>query len=341
MNSPRHDFLAGWIATSGASHTAFQNPAAGISAAASGTIVTPLDHLGLIRISGEDARDFLHKLGSNDVLSLPADQARYNSLNSPKGRVLASFLFWQADTEILLALSADLASAIARKLSMYVLRAKVKVTEANDRVLLGLSGSQAAAILSSLAGTIPGQMGVTTANGARIVHLDGERYLIESDATTAESLWNQLCAAGATPAHSAAWRWLDIQVGIPLVTARTQDEFVAQMINFELIGGVNFKKGCYPGQEIVARTQYLGKLKKRMFRAHVASDSAPAVGDDIYSPEFGEQSCGKLVAVEPSPAGGFDLLAVMQISAFESGTVRLGSASGIQLELGSLPYAID
>lgn len=340
MNSPRQAFLADWIAKDGPDQPAFSSPEQGIRAASNDTIITPLDHLGLIRISGEDAKDFLHKLGSNDVLGMSPDRALHNSLNSPKGRVLASFVVWQAESELMLMLSADLLSPIARKLSMYVLRAKAKVSEASDRVLIGLAGPEAARMLEPLGLYRPEAMSVCAQDETRVLHLDGNRFVIEAPAERAGHLGAELVASGATPAHTAAWRWLDIQAGLPLITATLQDEFVAQMINFELIGGVNFKKGCYPGQEIVARTQYLGKLKKRMFRAH-ASHTSVQIGMDIFAPEFGEQSCGKVVAAEPGPDGGTDLLAVMQISAFEAGIAHLGASDGPLLELGTLPYTID
>lgn len=309
--------------------------------AATGTVLVPLTHLGLISIGGEEAAEFLHKLGSNDVKTLAADRAQYNSLNSAKGRMLASFLVWRSGDDFRLALAADLQSTIARKLSMYVLRSKVKVTEVSDRVLLGLAGPQAATLLASIGLNAPAGTLSVSQGESLVTHLDGERYILETDAIKAESLWTALCANGAQPAGSSAWNWLDIQAGIPLVSLRTQDEFVAQMLNFELLGGVSFTKGCYPGQEIVARTQYLGKLKKRMFRGHTADESAVELGTNVYAPEFGEQSCGKVVAIEAAPQGGRDLLAVMQISAFEAGEVHLGTPAGPRLELASLPYSID
>jgi hypothetical protein len=154
-------------------------------------------------------------------------------------------------------------------------------------------------------------------------------------------MWQKLSSRGAKPAGTAAWRWLDIQAGVPQITAATQDEFVAQMLNFELIGGVNFQKGCYPGQEIVARTQYLGKLKKRMYLAHLNVADAPMSGNDLFAPEFADQSCGKLLSVAPAPQGGFDVLAVLQIAGFEGAQVRLGTPNGPQLEFGNLPYAVS
>jgi hypothetical protein len=125
------------------------------------------------------------------------------------------------------------------------------------------------------------------------------------------------------------------------VTLPTQEEFVAQMLNYELIGGVSFSKGCYPGQEIVARTQYLGKLKKRMYRVRLGEGTAPVPGQDLYAPDFPDQSAGKLVNVAPAAEGGFEALAVLQTSSAEAGEVHLGSPDGPRLEFLPLPYALS
>jgi len=211
--------------------------------------------------------------------------------------------------------------------------------------LLGLAGPKAASALVASGLSAPAEVLEVAQDSVgidcRVIHLDGERYILDCSVEAAMKLWSSLLDAGVQAAGTAAWRWLDIQAGLPLVTAQTQDEFVAQMLNFELLGGVNFQKGCYPGQEIVARTQYLGKLKKRMVRAHVADIAVAQTGTDVYAPEFGAQSCGKLVSVVESPVGGFDLLVVMQISAFEAGEVHLGAPDGPRLELGTLPYTVD
>ena len=342
MNSPWISFLQEQGATLNAEQCNFRNDRDEAALAQNATILVPLTHLGLIQAMGEDAANFLHNLGSNEVKKLPLDRAQHNSLNSPKGRMLASFVLWRSENAYLMALSADLQAAILKKLSMYVLRAKVKLSDAGqERVLLGVSGPQATSLLASAGLKAATEILGVEQGESRCIHLDGERYLIDCPAENAQALWTTLITSGAQAAGTAAWRWLDIQAGQPLITAQTQDEFVAQMLNFELLGGVNFTKGCYPGQEIVARTQYLGKLKKRMFRAHVTQAESIAVGADLYAPEFGSQSCGKLVSAVASPAGGFDLLAVMQISAFEAGEVHLGSPEGPRLTLGTLPYAID
>ncbi|MDP5239444.1 folate-binding protein [Uliginosibacterium sp. 31-16] len=345
MSTPWINFLQQHGASIDATQPAricFKSPREEAVLAASSTVVVPLTHLGLIHASGDEASSFLQNLGSNDIKKLAPDRAQHNSLNSPKGRMLASFIVWRSDGDYLLALSADLHANILKKLSMYVLRAKVKLRDGGDeRLLLGLAGTHALMALEAAGLSAPAETLGVIQGQTRVIHLDGERYILDCAADTAPQVWTALVDAGAQAAGTAAWRWLDIQAGLPLVTAQTQDEFVAQMLNFELLGGVNFQKGCYPGQEIVARTQYLGKLKKRMFRAHVADAGAAQVGTDLYAPEFGAQSCGKVVAAVESPEGGADLLAVMQISAHEAGEVHLNGVDGPRLVLSTLPYAVD
>jgi tRNA-modifying protein YgfZ len=135
------------------------------------------------------------------------------------------------------------------------------------------------------------------------------------------------------------WNLLDIRAGIAWITPATQEQFVAQMTNYELIGGVDFKKGCYPGQEIVARTQYLGKLKRRMYRIHV--DSALAAGDELFSADFDGQASGMIVNAAPAPNGGFEALAVIQIESAASQTMHVRTIDGPILKILDLPYAIS
>jgi len=313
-----------------------------VARAASGTVLVPLTHTALLRAEGEDAAVYLHNLMSNDIKKLPLHGAQLNSFNSAKGRMLASFTVWRDNTGYLLQLSADLAAAIHKKLGMFIMRSKVRLTDATpDYALIGLAGAGAATALDGAGLNLPPETMTVSQGNIQIVRVDNNRLVLVVPVAQAADVWKKLAAHGAQAAGTAAWHWLDIRAGVPQITAATQDEFVAQMLNFELIGGVDFKKGCYPGQEIVARTQYLGKLKKRMYLAHVEADVAPQSGADLYSPEFGEQSCGKLLAVAPAPQTGYDVLAVLQISAVEGNQVTLGSTSGPALGIEALPYTVS
>lgn len=323
--------------------TEFGPPEAAVRLAAASSVVVPLTDFGLIRASGEEAVAFLHNLVSNDVKKLAEDGAHWNSLNSPKGRMIASLLVWREADELIIALAADLHQAVLKKLSMYVLRSKVKLSDASGEIaLFGLAGEEvphalAAAGLSDAAAP----MHTAASDCGRVIRLSKALRVAAVPAEAAGKVWSALAQAGLAPAGSSAWSWLMIRDGLPLVTQATQEEFVAQMLNFELIGGVSFNKGCYPGQEIVARTQYLGKLKKRMYRLHFAEDASVDVGKDIFAPEFGDQSIGKVLLSSPSPTGGSEALAVLQSSSAEAGELHLGAPDGASAAVLPLPYSLD
>jgi len=311
-----------------------------LAAARDGTVLVPMTEYAAIRASGEDAADFLHNLLSNDVKNLPADGARFAGLCTPKGRLLATFHIWHDGPDLLLALAADIRPTILRKLSMYILRSKVRLSEANV-VLLGLAGADAARIAQEALGAVPESLKIANVPGGQLLALGGERYLLALAPEAAVTAWPKL-AAKARPAGAAAWRWIEIAAGQPRVAAATQEAFVPQMVNMEVpaVGGVTFNKGCYPGQEIVARTQYLGKIKRRMYRARL--DAALPPGTDVFTPESGDQHCGALVTTAPSPEGGYECLVVVQSSGAEAGEIYAGGP-GVppRLTLGKLPYAID
>jgi folate-binding protein YgfZ len=225
---------------------------------------------------------------------------------------------------------------------MYVLRSKVKLTDASvERCLIGYSdpGEVSSTSLAGDAAARLPRFGVAKTEGGQIVRLDDKRWLLALDPAIASSRWPRLTAE-AHPVGLAAWQWLEIAAGQPRVVTATQEAFVPQMLNMELpaVAGVSFSKGCYPGQEIVARTQYLGKVKRRTYRARLAH-AAPA-GTHVYAPETGDQHCGAIVSIAPSPAGGFECLVCVQSGAMEAGEVHVGSPTGETLEFLPLPYAI-
>jgi len=320
----------------------FGNSEAELQAAGSSTVVAPMTHFSIIRASGDDAATFLHNLMSNDVLHLGRNRAERCGFCSPKGRLLADFLLWRDEHDYILQLSADIQQAMLKKLGMYVLRSKVKLSDANkDLILLGLAGSEAPAAIKSLGAEIPAaEFDVSHYADGTVIRLDGGRFQIALRAENAARVWSQLVAVKVTPVGTQAWRWLEIAAGVPHITAPTQEEFVPQMANFELIGGVSFTKGCYPGQEVVARTKYLGKVKRRTYRARVEA-GCPAAGTDLFSIDLPDQSCGKVVESAPSPAGGCEVLASMLMSSAATGEVRVGAPDGPKLSLLSLPYPLD
>ena len=300
------------------------------------TVAVPLADSALIRATGEDNAAFLHNLMTNDVTGIPADGVRHAGFCTPKGRLLATFAIWHEGADLWLMTSADVQPAMLKRLSMYILRSKAKLHDGADRVLVGLAGPQAAAALATLGcTTAPEAKQVVSINGGQAIGVAADRYILALDATAAQSTWSAL-KQHATPAGLNAWRLRDIADGLPRVVAATQEQFIPQMVNFEAVGGVSFKKGCYPGQEIVARTQYLGKIKRRMYR--VAVDALTTAGTDLYAPETGEQSCGNVVIAAQTGENSSEALVVLQASTVEAGVVHLGTSSGPALKFLSLPY---
>ncbi|MBX3650772.1 MAG: folate-binding protein YgfZ [Burkholderiales bacterium] len=292
------------------------------------TAVT-LPQYALLRFSGADAQSFLHGQLTCDVQALKSGRSSYGGYCTPKGRLLATFLLSADDTGYTMLLPAALAEAMRKRLSMYILRAKVKA-EITDDALAGVSGEGAAADITNLGGAMPASPHtvVDTAAAVRTIKLPYDRYLL---------VLPRASAGGIAAAGSGHWERLDIAAGIPFIVPATQEQFVPQMVNLDLIGALSYSKGCYPGQEIVARTHYLGKLKQRMFRAKL--DAPAAAGDKLYCVELGDQAAGMIVTAAAAGTG-HEVLAVLQTAYAHSSRYHLGSLQGPQLDLLDLPYAV-
>jgi len=280
---------------------------------------------GLIRASGADAASFLHNLLTNDIKHLEPGQARHAGLCTAKGRMIASFLIWREGEDFLLQLSADILPGILKKLSMYVLRSKVRLTDIGaERTLIGAIGSTLA----------PGSPLATQAcEGGTAIRLDAERAVLALPRDAADKF--------PCDGELADWHRAEIRHGIPRILAATQEMFTPQMVNYELaaVGGVSFQKGCYPGQEVVARTHYLGKVKRRMYRVKLDTEFVP--GTDVFTPEAGDQHCGAVVLTAPAANGGYESLLVVQSGGAEADAIHVGAPGGPQGKLLPLPYAIE
>lgn len=290
-----------------------------------------LRHLGVIRARGEEAASFLQSQLTNDVLTLGPERARLAGFCSAKGRLQASFwVVRPAPDELLLICAADLLPPTLKRLSMFVLRSKCKLDDASAELpLLGVAGAGFV-----VAGAAPWQV-QDTALGKTIRLPDAAGQprciVIGASATTLPNL----------PALALdTWRWLDLQAGVPLVQAATVDRFVPQMLNYEVVGGVDFKKGCYPGQEVVARSQYRGTIKRRMFLFDTDGDAAP--GAELFDARDPVQPAGMVVNAAPNAGQGSSLLAEVKLAAVIDNTpqLHLGSATGPALALRELPYAV-
>lgn len=342
MNPDWHDFLTrhGACIESGIVQR-FGDPADELDSTERKTVLCDLSQFGTLRASGEEAQPFLQNLLSNDIREVNSTHAQLSSLNTAKGRMLATMLIWRERDDYLLQLPRSLCESARKKLSMYVLRAKVKVTDASDEIIsIGLSGKNAREILRTRFGDLPQlPLGCIGTSQGSAIYISGTRWQVNTSAPHAAELWEEF-GRHAQPVGSTCWDWLNIRSGIPVILPPTQEQFVAQMVNLELIGGVNFKKGCYPGQEIVARMQYLGKLKRRMFLAHIDSGDAPQAGDELFSADMEGQPSGMIVNATPAPGGGYDVLASAQTSSRETHTVHWKSLQGAVLKFLPLPYPV-
>lgn len=292
--------------------------------------------MGVIRAQGADAAGFLHGQLTSDIEGLSGHEARLAGYCSAKGRLLASFIVLRPATdELLLICDASVLPATLKRLSMFVLRAKCRLSDASaelavrgwvnaDLAPLGLALAQAWAVATRgalHALRLPDAAGAT-------------RALLVGPAAELAAL--PLDTLPALP--EATWQWLQVQSAVPVITAANVEQFVPQMVNLEAVGGVNFKKGCYPGQEVVARSQYRGTLKRRMFPVH--AEVPLAAGDELFHSADPAQPAGRVVIGAPAPGGGHDALAELKLSALQDGTLHAGSSSGPLLRVGTLPYAL-
>jgi folate-binding protein YgfZ len=296
----------------------------------------PLTGFGVLAVRGPDARAFLHAQLTNDVEHLPADRARRAGWCSAKGRLLASFVVIPCADGYLLQVARDLAPAVAKRLAMFVLRSKVTVADVSGEYRqLGVWGSGAQACLAACGLGVPASdLALVRAGEVTAVRMGDERFLVLGPSAQATDMERRLELPSG---EEGAWILAEIRAGRALIVQATQDLFVPQMVNFESIGGVDFKKGCYPGQEVVARTQYRGQLKRRMVRARAPAGVKLAPAQDLYSDELPGQASGTVVSTAPAD-GGSELLAVVPVASVEARKLRV-TPDGPSLEVLDLPYS--
>lgn len=311
------------------------------------TVLADLSPLGLMAVDGADAASFLQGQLSNDLSEVTSTRSQFSAWCNAKGRVLALMrVFKRADTYYL-QLPRDILEATLKRLRLYVLRSQAQLADISDaQVQFGLSGATAPALLARLldmpSPTLADSVATVPARGTHapvsVLTLPGvlPRFALITDPETAQDLWRQ-CAGAASPAGGDAWSLLDIRAGLPSIHSATQDLFIPQMLNLDLIGAVSFTKGCYPGQEIVARAHHLGAVKRRMYHACASSSTLPAPGAALYSAASG-QSVGHVVEAVAGPEGNMELLAVIPTEDAAGQHIRLHDTHGPTLHFKTLPY---
>jgi len=307
-----------------------------------GDSLCDLHHVSMIHVSGEDAQGFLQNQFTNDIAALDDDSSMLAGYCNAKGRLICTFRIRREADGFLLTLPATLAGAVLERLSKYVLRSRVTFDESPDLVRFGLCGKTAAQGLQQAIGELPRRDDALVRAGALTVTRvrgDGRpRYEVTGPVSACTASWRKL-TRHATVVGSWSWARLDILAGIPVIRPPTSELFIPQMVNLDLVGGVNFKKGCYPGQEIVARMHYLGNLKQRMGRFRADADDPPQAGDRVYAPG-GSSPAGTVVDAQPGAGAGCDLLAVVRIADFNETRLHLGGDRGPPLFPQTLPYRV-
>ncbi|ROR32114.1 YgfZ/GcvT domain-containing protein [Inmirania thermothiophila] len=297
-----------------------------------------LDALGVVRVTGRDARTLLQGQLTCDLAEPAPGRLRLGAHCNHQGRVLAVMRILEDEDGFCLVLPAGLVDPLARRLAMFVLRSDARVAPAPDRVVTGVMGPAAPRILAAAGAAPPPEPGaVGRGDGLVLARVEGAppRILVLGPADAQIALWERL-AAHAAQAGPDPWFLGEIRAGVGHVFPATSAAFLPQMLNLELVGGVSFRKGCYSGQEVVARAQFLGEVKRRMVR--VALPAAAAPGDEVFTADG--QAAGRIVDARPTPEGGHEALAVLTAAAREAGRVRLGTAGGPALTLLPLPYPI-
>ncbi len=300
-----------------------------------------LSHFGLIRVSGEDAESFLQGQLTNDLREVTETHSNLAGWCSAKGRMLANFRCFRRGDDFYLQTPTENMEVVLKRLGMYVLMSKVTLSDVSDEMVrVGISGVCAEPVLQNHFDSLPASVNdVVHQNDLTAIRLPGTgpRFELIGDPDTLQTIW-QAAEADASRMDADYWALQDIRAGVPNIYQATSEAFVPQMTNMQLVDGVSFTKGCYIGQEIVARMQYLGKLKRRMYLAHVETETPPQPGDELFSSDSSSgQGAGKLVDARASESGGYDLLAVIEISSADGDDIHLG-ANGPKLTLHPLPY---
>ncbi|MGA8259375.1 MAG: hypothetical protein WB783_04100 [Arenicellales bacterium] len=306
-----------------------------------GDTLCDLGHEAVVRASGHDAHDFLQNQLTCDLRSLDAEQSVLGGYCDPKGRLICVLRVSLDGDGLLLKLPLDLRDTVLERLRRYVLRAKVDFST-DERTAFGMCGKTAARGLEGICGPLPaGDSRVTHAGDLAVTRLGGDgrpRFEVTGPAESCIAAWSKL-ARHATVVGSWTWARLDILAGVPNITPATSGSFIPQMVNLDLLGGVSFQKGCYPGQEIVARMHYLGNLKQRMTRFRIGDEDRPRPGDRVYT-QGHPAPTGTVVDAQPGPGAGWDLLAVVRIADVGRHPLCLKSDRGPVLFEQELPYTV-
>ena len=306
-----------------------------------GEVFSDLSAQGLIAAYGEDAATFLQNMLSNDINEVDAGRTQLSSLCNNKGRTIALFRIFRRGDTFYLRLPRSLLETALKRLQMFVLMSKVTLEDASDALVrLGYSGPEAERELESRLGEVPAEVdqGVER-DGITVLRIAGPvpRFELYGELEPMQKLWTHLNVRGA-PVGVDHWPLLDILAGLPNVYPQTSEAFVPQMLNLHAVNGISFRKGCYPGQEVVARMQYLGKLKRRMYRLDIDTTEPPAPATELFA-RGGKEPAGQIVDARLDPDGRCVALGVLKIAEADK-ALHLGATDGPAVSVGEVPYPV-
>ena len=308
------------------------------------TVLCDLSQYSTLVIAGDDALSFMQGQFTNDVEKIDADNSQINGFCNKKGRMIANFRLFKHQNNYFVSIKDDLVDLSIEHLQNYILRAHVAIQDVSEQLIhLGLSGDKSPALLEEYIENVKTENDSVSHNENYIaIRVAGTqpRYEIFCSLEHAKTLWGKL-ADQVDIVNASSWDYLNIQAGLPYIDSQTSGEFVPQMANMELINGVSFTKGCFTGQEIVARMHYLGKLKKRCYKIHIASEEQPKTGAKLFAENArAGQNTGAIIMTEKNPVSGYDALAVIQIADTDS-KLFLNGADGPAVSVKELPYSFD
>lgn len=341
-----------YLLSKGAQHTEenafrFDDDASSNLKADNTDIICDLSQFSTLVIAGDDATDFMQGQFTNDTEKVDDNNSQLNAFCNNKGRMIANFRLFRYQQNYFFSLKNTLVEQSIQHLQNYILRSQVAIQDVSEQLIhLGISGKNAEKLLSPFIEINNLEIDSVSQNENYIIiraadsHGKSPRYEIFCSFEHATKLWEAV-STSAEAVNSATWNYLNIQAGLPFIDSNTSEEFVPQMANMDLVNGVSFTKGCFTGQEIVARMHYLGKLKKRCFKVHIASEDKPETGDKLFAENAkAGQNTGMIIQAEKNPESGYDALAVLQIADTES-NLFLNDADGPVVTVKELPYSFN
>lgn len=310
----------------------------------SNLVIADLSHYALIEASGDDVIEFLQGQLTNDIKLVTEQMSQLSAYCNPKGRILASFRIYKRQDNYYLQLHSSIVDSTIKRLRMFVMRSKVELVDRSEELVrIGIAGNNADKILSEIIATLPHKTDEScTENDITLIKLPGTlpRYEAHGPLEKIKALWETL-QKDAVAIGENSWNLLTIRAGIPEIVSETVEAFVPQMVNLQAINSLSFTKGCYPGQEVVARMHYLGKLKRRLFIGSAKTDTLPSPGESVMSGNENEQKVGQIVTSSRSNNNQIELLAVLQIEKAAENDLHIQSSTGPSIELIDLPYELE